>query len=207
MSQVPGVYKKVCQLKKRLGAVEKNHEVSAGMRYKYRSYSDLFAAIQPVMIDLGLVMETEFIPTNLGLAEMQNKNGVSTGSVASGVLRGHFVDVDDGSKMRIEAPVVGMDSSDKAGGKAMSYAMKTAIFTALFVPLEDEKDHDATRPEAAPGKLAKFVERVREVGRTGNMSEYNDLIQEARGALNLTEQNALREYLVEAKKQIVANGG
>lgn len=198
MSTVPGVYKKVCQLMKRLGAVEKNHEVSAGMRYKYRSYTDLFAAIQPVMIELGLVMETQFIPTNLGLAEMTNKNGVSTGSVASGVLRANFIDVDDGSKYPIEAPVVGMDSSDKAGGKAMSYAMKTAIFTALFVPLEDEKDHDAVRPQAGPGAVAKLVDRAM---KAQSMEEIKEVANEAR-ALQEQDQRKVSSFLHEAKARL-----
>ena len=53
----------------------------------------------------------------------------------------------DGSFVTTESVGEGVDTSDKAAGKATSYAMKSALIHTFLVPTVDLEDPDGTNPE------------------------------------------------------------
>ena len=142
----PGIYRKVVELRKAIGAIEKG-ERGQGLNYSYRGYMALFAAMRPEMDRLGICMATEieWLP-DVAPTYQTAKGG--TGTVCAGTFRLTLIDADDGSSVTYETPYVAIDTSDKAAGKPQSYAIKTALFTGLAIPDRDVlPEHDAERPE------------------------------------------------------------
>lgn len=194
-----GIYAKVNELMRQLTHVSKDHKVEAGGSYKYRSYTDLFDAARPIMIELGIVPETHFQASR----EENGADGLGTfvdgkqrtNTYAAGIFTVFLIDVADGSRVMYQAPTISTDTSDKAAGKALSYAIKNALFAGLMIPVEEAKDHDATRPE--PGSRtprtpkAKATELKTQPDTTGWLSALA-------GAESVEELNAVAR---EAKKK------
>ena len=156
-----GIYRKVVELRKRIGAIRKDQR-GQGVSYTFRGYEALFSAARPAMDELGVVLETKFEATD-GVSPTYTTAKGGTGTQCAGLLRVWLIDADDGSRVEYQSPVVALDTSDKAAGKALSYGMKTALFAGLLIPTEDLPEHDASRPEVPtraksdPVLLAKMV--------------------------------------------------
>lgn len=203
--QATGIHKKVNDLMRRLGAVEKNHSVQAGGSYKYRSYSDLFAAMQPLLIELGIVQETRFEPAVMSTVEMKTSRGETTGTMVGGTLIVDLIDIVDGSRLTYSAPTLSIDNSDKAAGKAMSYGIKNALFAGLQIPVEEEKDHDATRPQLGLTKLKALINRAKEASKTlgspESLAELKAIAREGQ-QLQQDDQRQLSEFLTLIKQEM-----
>ena len=153
-----GIYKKVVELRRRIGAIAKDSQMTGGASYKFRGYEALFLSARPAMDELGICVEIAYQDNKNEVLTVTTAKGDKTQVFTHGVAHISLVDADDGSRVTYCAPYTAMDSSDKSAGKAASYAMKTALFTGLMIPTEDLPEQDAERPEA--GKKAKAQEPV-----------------------------------------------
>lgn len=148
----PGISRKMTRLMAAIGAIGKDKRIDApGAKYNYRGIDDLYNALQPALIEVGVQILPSVVPGTYSreVREVTSKNRDGQErtrllTMVSFVLQVAFVDVDDGSNLVITAPAEGYDDSDKAAGKAMSYGMKTALFSALAIPTEDP---DSERPD------------------------------------------------------------
>jgi hypothetical protein len=145
---VRGIHRKMLRLMERVGGIGKNREVSGfGANYKYRGIDDLYAELHPALREVGIAMYPMMDASTLKSERVEGTRGNGKSFVQTTVtfsLNVLFVDADDGSIMTVTVPAQGIDDSDKAAGKAMSYGMKSALFHALAIPTEDP---DADRPQ------------------------------------------------------------
>lgn len=109
--------------------------------YKYQRYDDLKR-------ELGAAFRTHAVfvqstTTNL-VNERMGDGGRLSRVVVSVTYR--FTSLADGSELSFDSHGESIDKSDKATGKAMTMALKTALVQAFMLAAEDTEDPDATRP-------------------------------------------------------------
>ena len=121
-----------------IGAIGKDKK-NLQQGFMYRGIDQVYNALNPVMEELGIF----FVPEVLDMRrdERVNKNGtVLTYTILTMKYTAY---APDGSNVSMTVMGEGMDTGDKGCNKAMSVAMKYAMFQLFCIPTEEMKDPDA----------------------------------------------------------------
>ena len=104
--------------------------------FKYRGIDSVYAALSPLLVANSVIIRP------VTIAREQDS---MSGSMRLVRIRVQYeaVCAIDGSSVTFEGIGEGCDSSDKAAGKALSYAYKTAMFQLFCIPVEGQEDSDA----------------------------------------------------------------
>lgn len=122
----------------KIGAIGKDTK-NQQQGFMYRGIDAVYNALNPVMAELGLFIAPEVIDQKR--EERVNKQGtVLTYTI---LTIKYTIYAPDGSNISLTVVGEGMDSGDKSTNKAMSIAMKYAMFQLFFIPTEELKDPDA----------------------------------------------------------------
>lgn len=175
------IYEKMMRITNELGVIEKGLkvEVSKTRSYKAVSERDILDAIKPLeekykvysypvnrkVIDSGnLVSETDYGTKNTTYLRIETEYT--------------FINIEEPSEsITITTYGDGMDTGDKAPGKAMTYADKYALMKAYKISTGDDPDK-----EASPENGYKKVE-----GRKINLKELG-ILQQTIAKYNLTDE-------------------
>jgi hypothetical protein len=132
------IYKLIGQAIGKIGAIGKDKK-NAQQGFMYRGIDQVYNALNPVMAELGIFFTPEI------LDQKREERTTKNGSVLTyTVLTIRFtVFAPDGSNVSMTVVGEGMDSGDKSTNKAMSVAMKYAMFQLFCIPTEEMKDPDA----------------------------------------------------------------
>lgn len=125
------IYGRIGQAMKKVGAIGKDSK-NAQQGFMYRGIDAVYNALNPVMAELGLFICPEILEQKR--EERTTKNG--TALTYSILTIKYTVYAPDGSNVSCVVVGEGMDSGDKASNKAMSVAMKYAMFQLFFIPTE-----------------------------------------------------------------------
>lgn len=121
-----------------IGAIGKD-KMNEQQKFKYRGIDQVYNALNPVMAELGIFFCPEIIDQKR--EERVTKNGtVLTYTLLTMKFTAY---APDGSNVSLTVVGEGMDSGDKSSNKAMSVAMKYAMFQLFCIPTEEMKDPDA----------------------------------------------------------------
>ena len=131
----------------KIGAIGKDSK-NAQQGFMYRGIDAVYNALNPVMSELGLFICPEIIDQKR--EERVTKNGTALTYTILTIK--YTVYAPDGSNITLTVVGEGMDSGDKSTNKAMSIAMKYAMFQLFFIPTEELKDPDADVYEVQPVK-------------------------------------------------------
>ena len=150
MSTNAKIYELIGQAMKRIGAIGKDStatNTSGKQMYKFRGIDAVYNALNPVMADLGLFICPEVLEQT-----REERKSTSGGNLIYSILKVKFtMYAPDGSSVAAVVIGEGMDSGDKASNKAMSVAMKYAMFQLFCIPTEEMVDPDSeTPPESKP---------------------------------------------------------
>lgn len=104
--------------------------------FKYRGIDAVYGALSPLLAENQLIIRPASI-----VREQDSQSG-SMRLVRIKVTYEAICAV-DGSSITFEGIGEGCDSSDKAAGKALSYAYKTAMFQLFCIPVEGQDDSDS----------------------------------------------------------------
>ncbi len=134
-----------------VGAIAKD-SVNKQQGFKYRSIDAVYNALNPVLRKNGLFITPEVLDHKR--EERQTNSG---GRLIYSILTMKYtMFAPDGSSVSAVVIGEGMDSGDKASNKAMSVAMKYAMFQLFCIPTEEMVDQDAeTPPESVPAPKAQ----------------------------------------------------
>lgn len=147
--QIFGLIQKAMQ---KVGAIGKD-SVNKQQGFKYRGIDAVYNALNPVMAELGLFICPEVIDHKREERRtMKEYNGQQKESVLlySILTIRYTIFAPDGSFISCTVIGEGMDSGDKASNKAMSVAMKYAMFQLLMIPTEEMVDPDAETHNVFP---------------------------------------------------------
>lgn len=185
------IYGLIGQAMKKIGAIGKDSR-NAQQGFMYRGIDAVYNALNPVMAELGLFICPEI------LEQRREERTTKTGTVLtySILTMRYTVYAPDGSNVSCTVIGEGMDSGDKASNKAMSVAMKYAMFQLFFIPTEvvdpDSEVHVDVLPKTpeTPVKppVTATVSTVRAIPQTAPQAPENPVL-----AYLATERQGLME--------------
>lgn len=155
-----GVYKKIHKVlsELRLVGIAKGKTCTAGGTYKFRGIDDVYNALSSILSDSGLIIipKVVFVQSNMILKESGKYN-------EHVIVHTEFslIDPYDGSMHVGSAYGEAIDVSDKAFGKAQSYAYKAFAFQAFCIPTEGDNDTENNHHEiGVPTLTAQQVTHI-----------------------------------------------
>lgn len=167
---------------------ENQMNVGNGRGFYYRSIEAVYAALSPLLAREKLVIK----PTRV---EFLREAATKSMRLVTIRVSYEIACALDGSTVTAESIGEGADLSDKAVGKAMSYAYKTLMFQLFCIPVEGQDDPDAEvlEPEQ-PFVSADLLERARATAARGRKA-----LQELWATLSPADMQAIRAYADELK--------
>ena len=143
-TKTPKIYEDLIKANELVGAISKGN-TNQQQGFKFRGVDDVYNSLHPILAKCGIVIIPEVV--SYEVTERQARNGVLLYTRAT--IRHHFTSSDGSS---VTTLVVGeaMDSGDKGMSKAMSIALKYALFQLFTIPTDEDKDPDATTHELVP---------------------------------------------------------
>lgn len=143
-TKTPKIYEALIKANKLIGAIAKDSENTA-QRFKFRGIDEVYNELHPILADCGIVIIPEVV--SYDITERPTKTGATLYTRAT--IRHHFT-AEDGSSVSTTVVGEAMDSGDKGMNKAMSIALKYALFQLFTIPTREDKDPDATTHEIVP---------------------------------------------------------
>ena len=181
------IHELIGQAMRSVGAIGKNSK-NQKQGFMYRGIDAVYNALNPVMSELGLFICPEIIGMNREERTSNNGNAL----IYTTLTVKYTVFAPDGSNITLTVVGEGMDSGDKSANKAMSVAMKYAMFQLFFIPTEELKDPDADVYEVE-SKNAAPVKRdaPATVEKIDRVPALQQKVEEA------AEVNPVKKYLLE----------
>ena len=171
----PAIYPALIKANKAIGAIAKNN-ANQQQHFMFRGVDDVYNELHPILAECGIVIIPEVV--NYEVSERQARNGVLLYTRAT--ILHHFT-AEDGSHVTTKVVGEAMDSGDKGMNKAMSIALKYALFQLFTIPTKEDKDPDATSYEIVPQTAVDtdYQSRVgaafNELARASTMGELKDI--------------------------------
>lgn len=146
--------------------IGKDAKVSGGGNYKYRGIDAVYGALSPLLAKNHLYIapvrmekEPEAVSGKMRLIRLQITYRVTCSL--------------DGSYVEVVTLGDGMDTGDKASGKAMSYAYKSLMFQLFCIPVEGQPDTDKdASPEEPLPLLTEDIIASARCAADGGMEAY-----------------------------------
>lgn len=146
------IYAAIAEAMNEIGAIGKNKR-NQQQGFQYRGIDDVMNALYPILSKHGLFLAPEVLEHTR--EERTTKSG---GNLIYSILKIRYtMYADDGSSVSATVIGEGMDSADKSSNKAMSVAMKYAMFQLFCIPTEEMIDPDSeTPPDSTPKKPVRI---------------------------------------------------
>ena len=157
------IYESITAIMEEVPAIGKNKR-NDQQKFNFRGIDDVMNALQPLLSKHKVFIVPEILEQTR--EERTTKNGsVLIYSICK--IKYKFY-AEDGTFIEAVTIGEGMDSGDKATNKAMSIAMKYALFQVFCIPTEEMKDpdgesHDNLNPtgeEIIDAKMADALDRA-----------------------------------------------
>jgi len=144
------IFQRMSKVTAEISAVAKNLEVGFGSnKYKAVGEADILAAVKPIEVKHGVYsypLYREIVES--GTMEKETKSGKSVQLYMRIKVTYRFLCIDNpDSYLDIESFGDGVDTQDKAPGKAMTYADKYALMKAYKIITGDDPDPYASEPQ------------------------------------------------------------
>ncbi len=155
------IYKKMQEVSVKVKNIEKKIMVGTGSNaYKAVGDADVVREINKAEKEVGLVsFVKESKVFHQEIIKAQNDKGYTTLKYSFVVLLTlAIVDIESGEIVEVESVGHGLDSADKAPGKAMTYARKYALLNAYKIPTGE--DPDAEKSVEHKAVITPSVKRI-----------------------------------------------
>lgn len=200
------IFEKMSAITNELGVVAKNLDVDLGKGKSYKAVQekDVLDAVKPLEVKYRVYSyPKERKVVDSGILEKETSYGTTRNMYLRIETTYEFVNLDKtDEKITMTSFADGIDSGDKATGKAMTYSDKYSLLKAYKIATGDDPDKDAS-PESGYSKeqLDLLVEFNKLVNETGTDK---DLIYETYKVKDNTEMtNAQLEQAIRQMKKKV----
>lgn len=131
-----------------IGAIQKKDK-NPQQGWMYRGIDAVYNALNPVLSHYGLFI----LPEILKQEREERKNSKGNSIIYTILTIKYTMFAPDGSNVSCVVVGEAMDTGDKSANKAMSAALKYAMFQLFMIPTEDIVDPDAEAHEVVPKKI------------------------------------------------------
>lgn len=149
------IYTLIPKVMASIGAVGKDRQ-NKDQNYRFRGLEDIYNAVHPALVANGVFCVPQVLTHES--QDRVSKNGSPMIRVVMKIA--HRFYAPDGSSVEVTTCGEGIDNSDKATNKAMSFAMKYAYVELLAWPYADVEDGDIASPDV--GARKNDVPRIEE---------------------------------------------
>ena len=163
MSEVKKIYEALVKIEDSLmkTGIAKSKQTTGGGNYKYRGIDQVYEAVSPLLVENKVIIRPMSI-----VREEDSQAGKFR--LVRLMVTYQAICAEDGSTMEFMGIGEGCDTSDKAAGKALSYAYKTALFQLFAIPVEGQDDtdsvvHEVEQPFVKKSKLKKIEQLESEI--------------------------------------------
>lgn len=210
ITEQSNIYQKMLKATEKINKVAKNLKVEIGKSSSYKAVgeADVLEAVKPVEIELGIYsypVKREIIETQV-LDVVKEYNGTRTESKQLFMrleVTYRFVNVDKPQEyIDITTYGDGVDSQDKAPGKAMTYADKYALLKAYKIETGEDPDKEPSGELKATQKQTRAISKA-----TSNQIEtlkkmYSE--EELQKALSLVKKEKLEDMTVYEASNLIS---
>ena len=208
------IYQRLLRITEEISTVAKNLSVGVGKSsYKAVGEADVLAAVKPIEIKYG-VYSYPYDRRIIESYEMVSKNTYNGQEVEKRNLfvrvetTYRFVNVDKPDEfIEIKSYGDGVDSQDKAPGKAMTYSDKYALLKAYKIQTSEDPDQQESAPLARTSKNISAVKAKALISALQNANvNVSALLEQykVKAATDLTEE---QHSEIMARVQKAKNGG
>lgn len=136
MSEKQQIFELIPKVMEAIGYVKKGKQTTSGASYKYRGIDDAMNALHSALVEHKVTPSVKVRDVTYGHMTIQREHGTPRNVRTCALMLDLTLAAPDGSSVTNTTAGYGEDDGDKAAGKAMSYAMKYAIFNGLVLPVE-----------------------------------------------------------------------
>ena len=163
MSEVKKIYRALVNIADglRKEGIAKGKKCAGGGNFAYRGIDDVYAAVSPLLASNSVIIRPVTI---------ERLEDVQAGKMRLVRINVQYeaISAEDGSSVAFAGIGEGCDTSDKAAGKALSYAYKNALFQLFAIPVEGQEDpdqeaHKVEQPFVNESKLKKIEQLESEI--------------------------------------------
>lgn len=179
------IYQSITAIMKEIPAIGKNKR-NAQQGFAFRGIDDVMNALQPLLSKHNVFIVPEILEQ---IREERTTTKGSTLIYSICKIKYRFY-AEDGSYIEAVTIGEGMDSGDKATNKAMSIAMKYALFQVFCIPTEEMKDPDSETPEPTTSPVIdknKAIALNKSIVNNKISDEIVELVLSQYGYLNINE--------------------
>jgi hypothetical protein len=156
------IYALIPKIMGEVGAIGKNRQTEAQGKYWFRGIDDVYQAMQGPLSRNGVFYVPEVLKRDV--IEKETRGGGALFYTTLTVKYTFFAP--DGSNVTCIVVGEAMDTSDKSSNKAMSAALKYAIFQIFCIPTEEDNDTENSHhepvakpePKAQPLNIKVFMD-------------------------------------------------
>lgn len=180
----------------KIGAIGKD-SVNEQQKFRYRGIDAVYNALNPVMSELGIFICPEIID------QKREERTTRNGSVLTYTILTikYVVYAPDGSNISLTVVGEGMDSGDKSANKAMSVAMKYAMFQLFCIPTEEMVDPDKDVYTDIMPKRVDNPAQVTTATKVPQKFDYRPVFARIKEKLGLTDRD-----FASLRKELIAGG-
>jgi len=173
--------------------------------YKAVAYADVLDAVKPIEEKYRIYShQIDYEIIDQQVIETEKSYGVTKQFYLRVVMTFRFVNVDKPSEyIDIKSSGVGIDTGDKADGKAITYSSKYCLLQAYKVETGDDPDQEPSEPLKSVGKMpekntpvkkSEPVKPVTPVEKVPDVQASDATIKELRGLLSDAESEAVMKH-------------
>ena len=157
MTEKPlNIYQRINKVMERIAYVRKESEVGFGNnKYKAVTHDVVVSEVRRFLVEYGIVIYPEQLSGAI-LIERDLVKDIKMHLYAGEYLI-HFVSIDDDSRMTVKVHAHANDNGDKAPGKCLTYATKSAVLKVFFL---ETGENDESRTEDSSVITKTQVEAV-----------------------------------------------
>ena len=202
------IYEKMMLITKEIGVVEKNLKVQVTQANSYKAVSerDVLDNVKP--LEEKYRVYSYPIKRKITESDILTKESEYNGKVTRTntfymrlEITYRFVNIDKPEEyIDIKTYGDGLDTGDKAPGKAMTYGDKYALMKGYKISTGDDPDKEASIETTYKKAVKKEVE-LNEDDKLILISQFNDLVQET----NQDLEQILKYYQTKGKREIKSN--
>lgn len=173
------IYQRINNVMKAVKYVQKDSQISGGgQNYKAVTHDQLVSVARQAMVDNGIMIYPNQISGEFLVMRDMNvqPNPIKMG-LYTGTYEVNFVNIDDGAdKVKVTVQAHANDNGDKAPGKSLTYAVKSAVLKVLFLETGENDESRAPEPISYTDQQKAQFDEILEAGHALNFVCFNQTV-------------------------------
>lgn len=205
MTNEQNIYQRLSEVQRKVRYIQKEDKI-VNNQYRFVSHDAVTAAATEAFLEFRILAIPQIISTELSTIEVERydkhlkANKKEVNFICKVEVSYEFVNIDKPEERVVSSGFVGqgIDSQDKACGKAISYACKYALLKVLGIETGDDPEKDVdfslTKKDSLNTKLAKIAdEDMKQTQQQANKEVAKRLIKKIEGMGSVAELQAWLE--------------